>query len=546
MRDNRDRWQFYKHPSKPPLSPAETLYWKESMRKTLKVGVELEYNLPMQKGTCKGDDVQCACSRIDDGCWEQCLNRDACRQMPSMDTCQNRLSKCKPSMCKDCDNYKFACIGMTCVDFVSACFKCDQFAKDCETCNRRYDPLKDPAKIRDALMKEFQPTQNYGIINKSGVVSVTTDGSLAGDKGVEIITVGRRVDYWEFYTMIKRIIDRVAQCGGYLNDRTGTHMHVLTSYYEKGSANELEKPIPQIILANFHQLCRRYQNALTWMTIAMEDPNHMTRWEKFRVSILKHSAVTKDMQRVSEDISRTCLDNGGREKYGFVNYCLTRFDSAGDISRFHVEFRQADSTLCPTYYAAIACLHYALVIKAVEISRYGLLKVGDEEWLKKALKMKEIILNGCGDYGEVRVGNTEKLLDNRQYFIKESLDMVNQLKGTLIRLGPSYEVLVKLAERPVAMRRIDGDKWEDIEKSLSVPMKSVDQLELKLSEIIDLRLIDECKDAEEWISEVQRCIMESNDLEREVSRAEIESFIDGKVKEGEMIWSDSTGSMLSI
>jgi hypothetical protein len=427
---------------------------------------------------------------------------------------------------------------------VSACFGCNEFSKNCETCKKRYDPKKDPQNIRHKLTQEFEPTKHYGTVNKSGVVSITTDGSLAGDKGVEIITVGRRVDYWEFYTMIKRILERVSECGGYLNDRTGTHMHVLTSYYER-EANEMEKPLPQIVLANFHQLCRRYQNALTWMTIALDDPDHMTRWEKFRVSVLDHSAVKKDMRQVSEDISRSCTERGGKDKYGFVNYCMTRFKGE-DIDRFHVEFRQSDSTMCPTYYAALACLHYALVIKAVEISRYGLLKVGDEAWLKKAKQMKELILNGCGDYGNVRVGNTKKLLDHRDYFIRESLDLVNQLKGILIKFGPSYEVLIKLAERPVAMRRIDGDKWEDIEKSLAVEMKAVDQLELKMSEIIDLRLIDECGSIEEWVSEVQRCIMEANDLEREVSRAEIESFVSGKMREGEMIWSESTGCMLSI
>jgi hypothetical protein len=251
------------------------------------------------------------------------------------------------------------------------------------------------------------------------------------------------------------------------------------------------------------------------------------------------------MRQVAEDISRKCVDKGGKEKYGFVNYCMTRFDGE-DISRFHVEFRQSDSTMCPTYYAAIACLHYALVIKAVEISRYGLLKVGDPEWLKKAKKMKEIILNGCGDYGDNRLGDTSALLDNRDYFIAESLDLVGQLKGILLKLGPSYEVLTKLAERPVAMRRIEGDKWEDIEKSLATEMKSVDQLEIKLSEIIDLRLIDECRSLEEWIIEVQKCIMEADDLEHEISKSEIETFITSKMREGEMIWSDSTGCMVAI
>jgi hypothetical protein len=464
-----------------------------------------------------------------------------------MESCLKKytMEACKPDMCGKCKNYEFACIGTTCIDFVSVCFSCNDFDKNCETCKKRYIPEKDPAHIRNVLADDLQPSRAYGTVGKSGVVSITQDGSLLGDKGAEIITVGRRVDYWEFYAMSKRIITRMIDHGGYLNDRTGSHMHVLTSYYDHDGANEMEKPMPQLILANFHQLCRRYQNALTWMTIAMDDPNHMTRWEKFRVSILEFSPVTKSMRRVNEEIAKHAHKHGSRDKYGFVNYQKTRF-SGEDVDRFHVEFRQPDSTMCPTYYASLACLHYALVIKAVEISRYGLLKVGDENWLKKAKKMKALILNGVGEYGDNRLGDTKNLLDNRDYFIDESLDMVSQLKSTLMKLGPSYEVLVKLAERPVAMRRIDGDTWEEIEESLSVEMTTVDQLELKLGEIIDMRLIDDCSTMEEWMSEAERCLKEDDSLEEDVDKSDIEAFVKGKMREGEMIWSDSTGCMMLI
>ena len=77
-------------------------------------------------------------------------------------------------------------------------------------------------------------------------------------------------------------------------------------------------------------------------------------------------------------------------------------------------------------------------------------------------------------------------------------------------------------------------------------MNTVDQIEVKLSEIIDLKLIDECRNIEEWITEVQKCLIESGDVEKEISRAEIESFLNGKMREGEMIWSDSTGCIMAV
>jgi hypothetical protein len=541
MRNNREKWHFYSHPSKKELTPPEVRYWKEQVKRLTKVGIEFEFNLPDQKGSCQGDNIQCPCVHIDTGCWAICANIEDCKKIPCYDTCANRSVKCNPEKCAKCKNFEFRCIGTTCADFISACFVCDKFQKSCAACPKKYDPDKDPQKIREILTADLQPSRSYGKINSSGVVTITTDGSLKGGKGVEIITVGRRVDYWEFYTMSKSIIEKVVEYGGYLNERTGSHMHVLTSYYEESGANELERPMPQIILANFHQLCRRYQNALVWMTTALDDPNHLTRWEKFRVSILDVSPVTKDMRKVVEDVSR----NAGGNKYGLVNYNSLRFIGE-DVERFHVEFRQADSTLCPTYYAAIACLHYALLAKAVEISRYGLLKVGAEGWLKNAKEMKKIILNGVGDYDSSRVSNTAKLLDNVDYFIQESLDLVGQLKGILLKLGPAYDVLLKLAKKPASLRRVDGDKWKDIERDLAVEMGATDKLEIKMSEVIDLKLIDDCRDIKEWVSEVQKMMLEDADLGREVSTSEIMEFVENKTREGEMIWSESTGCLLAV
>lgn len=541
MRNNREKWHFYSHPSKKELTPPEVRYWKEQVKRLTKVGIEFEFNLPEQKGSCMGDNIQCPCIHIDTGCWAVCANIKDCKATQCYDTCTNRSSKCDPEKCAKCKNFKFKCIGTTCADFMSTCFVCDKFHKNCDTCPKKYDENRDPQRIRELLTDELQPSRSYGKINSSGVVTITTDGSLKGGKGVEIITVGRRIDYWEFFTMSKSIIDKVVGYGGYLNERTGSHMHVLTSYYEEGNANELEKPMPQIVLANFHQLCRRYQNALVWMTTALEDPNHLTRWEKFRVSILNVSPVTKDMRKVVEEVAR----NAGGNKYGLVNYNSLRFVGE-DVERFHVEFRQADSTLCPTYYAALACLHYALLAKAVEISRYGLLKVGDEGWLKKAKEMKKIILNGTGDYDSSRVSNTEKLLDNVDYFVQESLDLVGQLKGILLKLGPAYDVLLKLARKPASLRRLDGDKWKDIEENLAVKMGTTDKLEVKMSEVIDLKLIDDCRDVKEWVSEVQKMLIEDEDLGKEISSDEIMKFIENKTREGEMIWSESTGCLLAV
>jgi len=42
-RDNRDKWTFYIHPSKKIISAEEARYWKHTLAKILKIGLEFEY-----------------------------------------------------------------------------------------------------------------------------------------------------------------------------------------------------------------------------------------------------------------------------------------------------------------------------------------------------------------------------------------------------------------------------------------------------------------------------------------------------------------------
>ena len=541
MKNNRDKWRFYKHPTKPRLKAEEVRYWKQALKKLLKIGLEFEFNLPEQQGKCKGDDPHCSCVNVKKGCWEICQRLPECRKTKCYDTCANKKEKCVPEKCPECKNFKFRCLGTSCSDFCSACFGCDEFVKNCENCSKRFNPNKDPEQIRHNLFDYFKPSGNYGRVSPSGVVEVKEDGSLLGKKGAEIITVGRRVDFWEFYNMSKNIIDRLVADGGYLNERCGSHMHLLTSYYN--NTNEMEKPMPEIILANFHQLCRRYQNAITWMTMALDHPDHMTRWEKFRVSVLDISPVTRDMFNVMQDVGAKA--GGTDNKYGWVNYRRVKFED-GKIVTFHVEMRAPDSTLCPSYYAALACMFYAMAIKAVEISRYGLLKIGEEEWLERAKAMKEIILNGRGDWSEDRVGDTSQLLNYRDYFVEESLDIVNQLKGILLKVGPAYDILRSLSIRPVALRRIEGCSWEEIESDLEVKTTPIDKLEQKMREVIDLSIIEECKNENEWAKEVSKLVNADDRIDCKITKDEVVQFVDMKKREGEVVWSESLGRVIAL
>lgn len=544
-RNNRDKWQFIKHPARKALSIQEVNYWKANLWKILKVGVELEFNLPEAPTGCKKQNPVCVCVHFipENKCWKQCVLAKTC----------SRLKAGKE------------CLGQNCSSFTSACLTCSVFQTPCAGCEFKFDPAKDPEHLRNNIIGALNPSHNYGQITRDGVHSIVGDGSLlggkSGDRGVEVITVGRRVDYWEFYKMSKSIVDAAVKNGAWLNERCSIHMHLLTSYYKSNDArhfggtmiNEMEKDMPEIIAANFHQLIRRYQNALVWLTMGLDHPNRLTRWEKYRVSVMEISAVKNPMKSVQ----KLTYEHAGGKKYSLANYTNMIFSNNRDIKTFHVELRYMDGVISPSIIAAIACLNHALVIKATEISRYGLLKMPDVEWLKEAKHMKKMILNNMKPYGDGdRFGHTEQVLDNKEYYIREALGLIQQMKHILMRTGPAYDVLEKLAETPAAILRVEGKTWEQIENIMKVEVASDNLLNAAIHEYIDLRLVDKCKTMEEWIKNVtinmwddkdnidvfqNIDIKDTNDLEQHIA-----TIIKEEQMDGTLIWSDSLGAIVSI
>lgn len=558
MRNTKDKWAFHALPGREALSAADVMYWRRTLAKILKVGMEFEFNLPEKKnGTCKGDSNSCPCARMTDAndCWKKCINETVCKKT-NCDTrfCKNVTQKCKDSMCSACDKFELLCNGLLCPNFASKCLFCDEYVIECKDCQFMYDPARNPDNIRDLLTNKFAPNNTYGQVNKSGVHSITTDGSLLGKKGMEVITIGRRVDYWEFHKMARHIIEESVNKGAYMNERCSIHMHALASYYGKttpaptesmsipSKVTELERDMPEIILANLHQLVRRYQNAMTWMLMGLDDPEHLTRWEKFRVSILPISAVMHHMRDVRQEVSNI----SGGTKYGWINYNQIGFGNDGGINRFHVEFRAADGLLSPSAVAAIGCMYYALIIKAVEISRFGLVEIGDKAWMSKAQEVKEAILNGMGDYKGSRFGDTSSLHRYYDTLIEESMDLVRQLKAILIKIGPAYEVLEKLAERPCALRLVDGHSWERIEADLQVKIDNEDKIDMLLNEVVTLNQICECDTEEEWIKAVGILLKESSAVSEEVTEDRIRTYMEKRKEEGELIWSNKIGAPILI
>jgi len=551
---SNNRWRFFNHSSKPKLDGQKVAKFKRILQQNLKVGVEVELNLPEQKGSCKGANNACPCIEMPNNvCWTECSVGEDCIEAPSMEHCINKADNCEEEDCVACSLYDALCHGLFCPGFISKCVTCEEFKLGCDVCDRKYNVEKDPENIRERIIQELKPNHSYGQLNDTGVHSVTTDGSLLGKKGVEVVTIGRRVAYWEFYNMAKRVLDCCCSKGAYTNERCSIHMHLLCSYYGNlmgdGSngdgvptvVNELEEPLPQIVLANFHQLTRKYQNAMTWMFMGLDNPKAMTRWEKFRISVLPYSAVRYNMKNLRDKIG----ENSGKFKYGFINYAYTNFNRDGDVSKLHVEMRALDGVITPSAIAAIACMHYAMMIKAVEISRYGLIEVGDDEWLDQANRIKETILNGNGGYDGSRFGDTRHVQKYADVLREEATELVRQLKHILIQVGPAYEILESLADTPIALRRISGLGWDEIEEEFKVDHSEESILENRIHEAIDIRETIGHETVEKWIEAVSKILEDDEEIATDDETVDrVDTFVKHKQNNGEVLWSSELGTVL--
>ena len=81
-------------------------------------------------------------------------------------------------------------------------------------------------------------------------------------------------------------------------------------------------------------------------------------------------------------------------------------------------------------------------------------------------------------------------------------------------------------------------------------MTQDDLLTTKLAEIIDLRLVDQCKDEVEWIREATAVLCDDEELQISPDDDTIEDrvteIIGAKKNDGEMVFLDRIGSMAII
>lgn len=297
------------------------------------------------------------------------------------------------------------------------------------------------------------PTNNVALFGKTGTYAVKGDGSLVN--GVELCTVGRRIDFIDLYSQYKGICEAIFEHQPEMNARAGLHNHVLLDY--SGSASCIEKPVPGIIMKNFIQLFRRHLPELVWITSTVKDDRCVTRRDGFCKSetLLNFTPVTRN-------ISEFRNNNTGADRYQFVN--MSPFVSQGDsISRFHFELRFPDGSIWPAQIAAQNVLYAAFIQKAIEISENGIINTGNkEEWAVTKSLFKAIRNPGMDNstYGGENRNSNPATPEEYEMIKERGFEMLKLLKPNLDQFDKHVYLILKfLNEKPISiLRRDHNDK----------------------------------------------------------------------------------------
>lgn len=530
------------------LSAKDTEYWKEIVQRSIRIGIEFEFNL--QK-VVSGDDKTCL-HVIQNTCTQNtiCINDRHCQTHPEIRFCSNRSNDCWEGRKQcPCPDWKLDCSGINCITFTPVCFQCNDHSA-VSVSDPKGACVKHPVEVRDYLRKRLSPSGYVGKYGKKSILSVVEDGSLEGDRGVEIPTVGKMVSYNSIFSTTKEVIEEVNANGGYVNERCSIHYHMLIGYLSRDSrgdiinVSDMETPLPALIMMNFIQLIRIYQSALVWMSSTGNDKNAFTRWEKFRESILNYSPIKFTNLQVMRDRMMRGIEKNG--KYGFINVWgegadLSQLDEEGDISRFHVELRYADGSLVPSAITSLAILNYALLEKAIELSYYGLIEIQE---LKEITELTQKILNGKNKgYDAIRISDNSGLeADDIKQLVAISTSLVDSVKHILVRYGSSYEVLRALALQPISARRIRGQDWQKIEADLFNISYHPNIVELPtvktIFRCIDLQEVLHLNNLDEWINEVSQLV--------NIDTQEIKTVINSLLDSRQVKWSEELGSPMRI
>jgi len=343
------------------------------------------------------------------------------------------------------------------------------------------------------LVEAMQPTKDLSELGQYGVLDVIDEHC-----GVEIQIIGRQPYYTALLQQYQAIFDLLPR-GIRARPTCGLHYHVLTV--------GLSEPVPEIILANVWNLTRRYAPNLKFITSAGDQLAALCRRRNYNshLEMVRHTPGTLTMLEI-----QAALRESKRvpEHNNFLNLEHIAFTEDGAVKPFHYENRFPDADLSPVSIVAKTFLFLAILLKAVEISQYGVIHVGRIKKWRRQCQLLDWLSNNDG---RLATSDTSKI---KPEVIEElrvgGRELLELLKPVFDRWehNPSFEVLSFLAETPISLLRASGRSWEEINTLLAdraaADQAGLDKTDRRLMRAVELGEFGGSSAQEIWQWQVAR------------------------------------------
>lgn len=319
--------------------------------------------------------------------------------------------------------------------------------------------VSDTAEFINKVEKALSPSGSMELLGSNGVFDIVKEHC-----GIEIRVIGRQPHFRVLQKQYQQIMETLSSLQARIRPTCGLHFHVLTP--------GLAEPVPEIILANLWNVTRRYAPELRFITSCGDSRDALCRRRNHtsHLEMVRHSPINFSMAEIHQKLKESLIV---QEHQNFLNLEHLAFNPDGSILPFHLEFRFPDADLSATSVTAKTFLFFAMILKAVDLSQYGVIHVGKIKPWRRKTELLDWISNNDGSLATSDTSRiSDEVLEELRNGGRELLDLLSPTfewfhDSTLSFTNPALEVLNSLAEQPISLLRCAGYNWQEIETYLN-------------------------------------------------------------------------------
>jgi hypothetical protein len=371
------------------------------------------------------------------------------------------------------------------------------------------------------------PSGSLDNLGPNGVLDVTSEHC-----GIEIRVIGRQPHFRALHRQYHTIFNKLLDLGARSRPTCGLHFHLLTP--------TLAEPVPEIILSNLWNLVRRYAPELRYLTSGGDSRQALCRRRNHtsHLEMVRYSPATMHMADIQNELKSSRIVP---EHQNFLNIEHIGFTETGAVLPFHLEFRFPDADLSVTSVVAKTFLFLAMLLKAVDLSQYGVIHVGKITPWRRKVELLGILNNNEGDLATSNTSAlTEDMLEELRQGCYELLDLLGPIFEHF-EDNPSLDVLIAMTENPVSLLRCAGYNWQEIDTLFSqraaLDEIGLDDTDRRLMQRIELGEWYGQPSAESWQWYAAReLFLTPQDLERRMFKIEALRGLRWDCRQGTMVF----------